>query len=64
VGSVSSARSDDLSGTLLDLLLEAAVPITRGTQIRGFLRHQSPPGSDSFTTFAIALGFKLGWAGG
>jgi hypothetical protein len=64
VGSVSSDRSDDLSGTLLDLLLEAAVPITSGAEVRGFLRHQSPPGSESFTTFAIALGFKVGWAGG
>lgn len=64
VGSVSSERSDDLSGTLFDLLLEAAIPISRGVDVRGFVRHQSPPGSESFTTFALGLGFKVGWAGG
>jgi len=64
VGSVSSERSDDLSGTLLDFLLEAAVPITQGSEIRGYLRHQSPPGGEAFTVIAVALGFKLGWAGG
>lgn len=64
VGSVSSERSDDYSGTLLDLLLEAAVPISRGVGIRGFVRHQRPPGSEAYTTFALGLGFKFGWAGG
>lgn len=64
VGSVSSERSDDLSGTLLDLMLEAAVPISRGAAIRGFVRHQAPPGIESYTTFALGLGFKVGWAGG
>jgi tetratricopeptide (TPR) repeat protein len=64
VGSVSSERSDDLSGTLLDLLLEAAIPISRGADVRGYVRHQSPPGSEAFTTFALGLGFKVGWAGG
>ena len=64
VGSVSSERSDDLSGTLLDLLLDAAVPISRGVDVRGYVRHQAPPGSESFTTFALGLGFKVGWAGG
>jgi len=64
VGSVSSERSDDLSGTLLDLLLEGAVPITRGAEIRGYVRHQRPPGSEAYTTFALGLGFKVGWAGG
>ena len=64
VGSVSSERSDDYSGTLLDLLLEAAVPISRGVGIHGYVRHQRPPGSEAYTTFALGLGFKLGWAGG
>ncbi len=64
VGSVNSDRSDDLSGTLLDLLLEAAVPITTGSQVRGYVRHQRPPGSEAFTVFALAIGFKVGWAGG
>ena len=64
VGSVSSERSDDLSGTLLDFLLEGAVPFTRGAEIRGYVRHQRPPGSESYTTFALGLGFKVGWAGG
>ncbi len=64
VGSISSERSDDLSGTLLDLLLEAAVPVTRGSEIRGYLRHQRPPGGEAFTVIAVALGFKMGWAGG
>jgi hypothetical protein len=64
VGSVSSDYSDDLSGTLLDLLLEAAVPISRGVDVRGFVRHQRPPGSEAYTTFALGLGFKVGWAGG
>lgn len=64
VGSVSSERSDDLSGTLFDLLLDAAIPISRGIDVRGFVRHQAPPGSEAFTTFALGLGFKVGWAGG
>jgi tetratricopeptide (TPR) repeat protein len=64
VGSVSSERSDDLSGTLLDLLLDAAIPISRGVDVRGYVRHQAPPGSEAFTTFALGLGFKVGWAGG
>jgi len=64
VGSVSSDYSDDLSGTLLDLLLEGAVPISRGVGIHGFVRHQRPPGSEAYTTFALGLGFKVGWAGG
>jgi hypothetical protein len=64
VGSISSERGDDLSGTLLDFLLEAAVPITRGSEVRGYLRHQSPPGGEAFTVIAVALGFKMGWAGG
>ena len=64
VGSVSSERSDDLSGTLLDLLVEGAVPITRGADIRGYVRHQRPPGSEAYTTFALGLGIKVGWAGG
>ena len=64
VGSVSSDYSDDLSGTLVDLLLEGAVPISRGVGIRGFVRHQRPPGSEAYTTFALGLGFKVGWAGG
>ncbi len=63
-GSVSSERSDDLSGTLLDLMLEAAVPISKGAALTGFLRHQRPPGSEAYTTFALGLGFKVGWAGG
>jgi tetratricopeptide (TPR) repeat protein len=63
-GSVSSDRSDDLSGTLVDLLLEAAIPITRGAALTGFVRHQRPPGSEAYTTFAVGLGFKVGWAGG
>ena len=64
VGSVSSEQSDDLSGTLFDLLLEAAVPITRGSEFRGYVRHQRPPGGEAFTVVALALGFKMGWAGG
>ncbi|MCK5449224.1 MAG: tetratricopeptide repeat protein, partial [Gemmatimonadetes bacterium] len=64
VGSVSSERSDDLSGTLLDFLLEGAVPITRGAAVTGYVRHQRPPGSEAYTTFALGLGFKVGWAGG
>ena len=64
VGSVSSDYSDDLSGTLVDLLLEGAVPIGRGVGIRGYVRHQRPPGSEAYTTFALGLGFKVGWAGG
>jgi tetratricopeptide (TPR) repeat protein len=64
VGSVSSDRSEALSGTLFDLILEANVPIFRGAGIRGYLRHQNPPGSDAFTTFAIGLAYRLGWAGG
>ncbi len=64
LGSVSSDRSDDLSGTLLDLLLEAGVPISRGARIQGFLRHQRPPGIEPYTTFALGLGFRAGWAGG
>jgi len=63
-GSVSSDYSDDLSGTLVDLLLEGAVPISRGVGIRGYVRHQRPPGSEAYTTFALGLGFKFGWAGG
>ena len=38
VGSVSSERSDDLSGTLLDLLLDAALPISRGVDVRGYVQ--------------------------
>lgn len=64
VGSVSSEYSDDLSGTLLDLLLEGAVPISRGLGVRGYVRHQRPPGSEAYTTFALGLGFKVGWGGG
>jgi hypothetical protein len=64
VGSVSSDYSDDLSGTLVDLLLEGAVPLSRGVGIHGYVRHQRPPGSDAYTTFALGLGFKFGWAGG
>jgi tetratricopeptide (TPR) repeat protein len=64
LGSVSSDYSDDLSGTLVDLLLEGAVPISRGVGIRGYVRHQRPPGSEAYTTFALGLGFKFGWAGG
>jgi len=64
LGSVSSDYSDDLSGTLVDFLLEGAVPISRGVGIRGYVRHQRPPGSDAYTTFALGLGFKFGWAGG
>ena len=64
LGSVSSDRSDDLSGSLVDLLLEAAVPISRGAQIQGFVRHQRPPGIEAYTTFALGLGFRAGWAGG
>jgi hypothetical protein len=64
VGSVSSDYSDDLSGTLVDLLLEGAVPLSRGVGIHGYVRHQRPPGSEAYTTFALGLGFKFGWAGG
>jgi tetratricopeptide (TPR) repeat protein len=64
IGSVSSERSDDLSGTLLDLLLDAAIPISRGAEVRGYVRHQRPPGSEAFTTFALGFGFKVGWGGG
>ena len=64
VGSVSSDRSDELSGALLDLLLEGAIPLGRSAGIRLFVRHQRPPGSDAFTVIALGLGFKVGWAGG
>lgn len=64
VGSISSDRSEELSGALFDLIIEANVPLFRGAGIRGYLRHQSPPGSEAFTTFAIGLAYRLGWAGG
>jgi tetratricopeptide (TPR) repeat protein len=64
VGRIDSERSDELTGTLLDLLLEGAVPVTRGADIRLFFRHQRPPGSEAFTVIALGFGLKVGWAGG
>ncbi len=63
IGRISSER-DGVSGTLLDLLLESGIPVTGGSRVHLFVRHQRSPGSDPFTVIAAGLSLHLGWAGG
>lgn len=62
-GRVTSDR-EGLTGTLVDFLLDARIPVTRESRLLLFARHQRPPGSEAFTVLAAGLALHLGWGGG
>ncbi len=57
-GSVSDASLPELEGGLFDGRLHIWIPLSRHSRVNLLLLHQSPPGTDSFTTFG--LGFTIG----
>jgi len=56
VGSVSSDLSDEYDGSLLDATTHVWARLGQ-VRLQGFVRYQSPPGTDPFWT--VALGFGL-----
>lgn len=57
-GSVSDALLPELEGGLFDGRLHIWIPLSRYSRVSLLLLHQSPPSTDSFTTFG--LGFTVG----
>jgi hypothetical protein len=60
LGQVDSDR-EEFTGTLVDLLVEAGIPVAGEGRVLLFARHQRPPGSSAFTVVAGGLGLRVGW---
>jgi hypothetical protein len=58
VGSVGSELSDEYEGSLLDATTHLWVRLGQ-VRLQGFARYQSPPGTRSFWTVALGLGFDV-----
>ena len=58
VGSVASDLSDEFEGSLLDATTHLWVRLGQ-VRLQGFARYQSPPGTRSFWSVALGLGFDV-----
>ncbi|MFW6039621.1 MAG: tetratricopeptide repeat protein [Gemmatimonadota bacterium] len=58
VGSVASDLSDEFEGSLLDATTRLWVRLGQ-VRLQGFARYQSPPGTRSFWSVALGLGFDV-----
>ena len=58
-GSVDSDYDDAFDGGLFDFTTRAWVRFSSVVSANGFVRYQSPPGTPSFVTVALGLGFAI-----
>ena len=58
-GSVTSDLDESLDGSLFDATVRAWASIGKQARIQGYVRRQSPPGTPSFWTVALGLGFSV-----
>jgi tetratricopeptide (TPR) repeat protein len=58
-GSVDSDYDDAFDGGLFDFTTRAWVRFSPVVSANGFVRYQSPPGTPSFVTVALGLGFAI-----
>ena len=58
VGSVGSELSDEFEGSLLDATTRLWARLGQ-VRVQGFVRYQSPPGTPSFWSVALGLGFDV-----
>ncbi len=58
-GSVTSDLDESLDGSLFDAMARVWASIGKQARIQGYVRRQSPPGTPSFWTVALGLGFSV-----
>lgn len=59
VGAVTSDLDDELDGSLFDATARVWASVGKQARIQGYVRRQSPPGTPSFWTVALGLGFSV-----